>query len=179
VKTNRLSSESYEKGSSLCVIETEETGQSTLKVELPQEGILFQYSHKIHFIFKNKRRADGILFTKSETGWDLFVVELKKTVKTKEWRKIKEQWHGAWLHAMALSGVLEAPLSKKIRFVVAYQNERVVQESPDPVFLKMVGRKMPQEVLEWRKNKAELDELGEVSFEKIRLDECGTGVFRP
>lgn len=178
MKIDRLSPETYKQGMCLSVVETEEAGQSKLEVLLPQAGVLFQYSSKIHFIFKNKRRADGILFVKSAKRWDLFVIELKKTVKPKEWQKIKEQWHGAWLHAMALSGVLGASLSGNIRFVVAFQNDRIIKESPNPVFLKMSGKTFPQGVVEWGKGKVVLEELGEVAFEKVQLDERGEGIFR-
>ena len=79
----------------IVVRETEESGEAELTLHLARNGVLFQYPHNNNFIFSNKKRADGILFLQRENDWEVMIVELKKTVKAKEWMKIKEQWHGA------------------------------------------------------------------------------------
>lgn len=175
MKIDRLLPGVAEQGCCLTVAEKEPEGEAKLQINLDREGVLFRYPHDIHFVFANRKRADGILFVSGdEAAWDLCIVELKKTVKPKEWKKIKEQWHGAWLHALALSGVLEAPLSGKITFMAACREDRIAENSPNPVLLKRGGPDL-EAYEEWQKGQALLRELGLVAFKKIDLDEEGMG----
>lgn len=160
-------------GRQLVVKEAEEGGEAELTLHLTRDGVLFQYPHNIDFIFSNKKRADGILFVQADKCWELLIVELKRTVRHKEWMKIKEQWHGAWLHALALSGLLEAPFTRTPRFLVAYRKDAIGEDTPDPVLLKS-----PENALafkEWTEGSAVLNEIGSTTFEKARLDESGKG----
>ena len=173
MKRERVESTAATEGTKLVVRESEESGEAELTLHLARNGVLFQYPHNNNFIFSNKKRADGILFLQRENDWDVMIVELKKTVKLKEWMKIKEQWHGAWLHALALSGVLEAPFPQPPRFLVAYRKDGIDENAPDPVLLK--SPEYTRAFIEWREGHAALNEIGEVTFEKARLDEAGRG----
>lgn len=182
MKIDRISKDYYSIGTELWAEEKEQTGKARIKIKLPDEGILFQYDHKIAFLFDHKKRADGIVFAKNSEGWALFILEIKKTVGDTEWRKIKDQWYGAWLHAKAISGILELDFPKNVSFVVAYEKERLVKESSDPILLKVqIQENRPEEgkkYLEWTQSKAELSEIGDVSFKKISLKD-GEGLFEP
>ena len=174
MKIDRISKDYYSIGTELWAEEKEQTGKARIKIKLPDEGILFQYDHK--------KRADGILFVRNSEGYALFILEIKKTVGDTEWRKIKDQWYGAWLHAKAISGILELDFPKNVSFVVAYEKERLVKESSDPILLKVqIQENRPEEgkkYLEWTQSKAELSEIGDVSFKKISLKD-GEGLFEP
>ncbi|SMG13598.1 hypothetical protein [Dethiosulfovibrio salsuginis] len=182
MKIDRISKDYYSIGTELWAEKKEQTGKARIKIKLPYEGILFQYDHKIAFLFDHKKRADGIVFAKNSEGWALFILEIKKTVGDTEWRKIKDQWYGAWLHAKAISGILELDFPKNVSFVVAYEKERIVKESSDPILLKLQTQENhPEEskkYLEWTQSKAELSEIGNVSFKKITLND-GEGLFEP
>ncbi len=176
MKRERVESTAATEGTKLVVRESEESGEAELTLHLARNGVLFQYPHNNNFIFSNKKRADGILFLQRENDWEVMIVELKKTVKLKEWMKIKEQWHGAWLHALALSGVLEAPFPQPPRFLVAYRKDGIDENAPDPILLKSPEYALA--FIEWREGRAALNEIGEVTFEKAPLDETGRGELR-
>jgi len=158
-------------GGKLVVIEREESGEARLTLNLKCEGVLFQYSHNKSFVFSNKKRADGILFFQEESGWKVLIIELKRTVKAKEWSKVKEQWHGAWHHALALSGVLEAAFTRPPRFLLAYRKAGISEDSADPVLLKEPEAALA--FIEWNNGLAEIEEIGAIAFEKVPLDENG------
>lgn len=146
MKIERIAESCYVEGTELYAEEKEETGKARVKIKLPEKGFLFQYDHRIGFVFKHKKRADGILFAKTSEDWNLLIIEIKKTIGSSEWKKIKEQWYGAWLHTKALSGILEISFLEKVRFVVAYEKERIIGGSADPVLLKrQIQEKYPKE----------------------------------
>ena len=102
------------------------------------------------------------------------LIELKKQVTFGKWPQIKQQWHGAWLHALAIAGVLEISLTEKVQCVVGYRTEKLGQNNPDPILLK--AHSGSQSTLrEWETNSAELHELGQVQFMPVQLDENGYG----
>lgn len=173
MKLERVEKTAATEGTNLEVLETEESGYARLSLDLGGKGVLFQYPQNNNFVFSNKKRADGILFLQRENGWEVLIIELKKTVKMKEWMKIKEQWHGAWLHALALSGVLEVSFIRPPRFLVAYRKDGIDENAPDPILLK--SPENAQAFFEWGDGRAVLNEIGEVLFEKAPLDEEGRG----
>jgi len=119
MKTERFQKEAWSQGRQLKAIEKANDGFAEMTLNLKTIGVLFQYPPNTSFIFSNLKRADGILFQQEEGNrWGITLIELKKQVKSKEWCKIKQQWHGAWLHAKAIAGVLEIALSDKVQCVI-------------------------------------------------------------
>ena len=83
-------------------------GQADVEVSLSNPCILFRdlENRKLKY-FKNNKCADYVLFEYQGQNWIVHIFELKKTVKTKEWEHIKQQFSGALQNALALAGVLD------------------------------------------------------------------------
>ncbi len=187
MKLDRLQPEAFAAGSSLTVVETKETGTAALVLSLPSESLLFQYKANATFVFRNQKRADGIVLQPTDSGWQALLVELKRTVRPKSWGIIKLQWVGAWHHALALAGVLEVNLTPKAELMVGYQRAVMGRATTDPILLKMtidpVVAKDQHEALvayeEWETGQARLDDLGCLAFIKVALDDGGNGHWSP
>lgn len=175
MKLKRVRQASYSLGSTLVAKEQNSEGIAELTIDLQQDGVLFQFASKTQYIFSNGKRADGMLFQPEQDGnWSVTLIELKKQVKYKEWENIKLQWHGAWLHALAIAGALEICLSDKVQGVVGYRAEKLGTNSPDPIQSKLNIQAIKAQN-EWVERKAILDEIGEISFIPVQLDENGYG----
>lgn len=172
---DRFQQNSWTRGQTLKAIEKASDGLAELTIELQFEGVLFQYSPNTQFIFSNPKRADGILFTQEDGGeWGITLIELKTKIKTSNWYHIKLQWHGAWLHAQAIAGVLGIRLSERVQCVVGFRSERLGASDPDPILIKQ-DREAQIAYREWMSNRTNLDELGEIAFIGVALDEQGYG----
>lgn len=187
MKLDRLQREAFAEGRSLTIIETEETGTAALVLSLPSESILFCYKANTRFVFRNQKRADGILLQPTDSGWQALLVELKRTVRPNSWRTIKLQWIGAWHHALALAGVLEVNLTPKVELMVGYHRAVMGHATTDPILLKMtidpVVAEDQHDALvayeEWETGQALLDDLGCLPFFKVALDAAGNGHWSP
>lgn len=177
MKLDRVISEYVRQGVELVVKETAEDGMADLTLKLPRESLLFQYKPNIQFVFSNRKRADGILFLPDGKGkWSLLLVELKRTVGSGNWESIKLQWHGAWMHAIALAAVLEIVLTDQVEVMVGYRQAKLGGENTDPILLKSEGATLTAH-REWDLANLELVELGKVVFHRCQLNKHGLGEF--
>lgn len=175
MKAARFQREAFSQGRSVKAIEKANDGFAEMTINMKTEGLLFQYSPNTRFIFSNPKRSDGILFQQEEDDrWSATLIELKRQVKLQAWSEIKQQWHGAWLHAMAIAGAMEIRLSAKVQCVIGYRNERLGLNNPDPVLLK-TNADSQRAYREWNARCIELDDVGKVSLTQVQLDENGFG----
>lgn len=177
MKIDRIQPEYYQQGSSLTVKEMVEDGFAELELKLPKDGVLFQYKQQIQFVFQNRKRADGIVFYPDGKGtWAVLLVELKRTVNTGKWESIKLQWHGAWLHSIALAAVLDIKLSGRVDVMAGYREHVMDANMTDPILLKVRGSDFIANS-EWRIGIVQLQDVGSVAFHRCQLNEQGLGEF--
>lgn len=180
MKTERINPAYFWRGSNLTVREMAEDGFAELALQLPQDSLLLQYKPNLQFIFKNQKRADGIVFFPvNDTAWGLLLVELKRTVNSgQKWQDIKLQWHGAWLHAVAIAAVLGIKLSGRVEVMVAYRAHHMGDQMPDPILLKQNTNGANQAQTEWRTGSVHLSEVGHVTLHRQQLHhETGKGSY--
>jgi hypothetical protein len=172
MQIDRLKPEYCKQGKHLHVYETTDDGYADLLLELPEGSLLLQYKSNLNFIFKNPKRADGIIFFPLETGvWGLLLVELKRSVKSAgKWQDIKQQWHGAWLHGLAIAGVLGIKLADRVEVMVAYRTHHMGSQMPDPILLKLNTQHATEAQAEWQTGEVVLPELGPVKLHRQALD---------
>lgn len=172
-------SDCFWQGKVLQVKETTDEGYALLDLHLPKDGILFQYKQQVQFIFSNRKRADGIVFFQDgDDQWGTLLVELKRSLNTGKWDSIKQQWHGAWLHATAIAAVLGIRLSGRVDVMVAYRQQHMGDASPDPVLLKRNIDNMVTTHSEWMKGLVDLEDVGPVRLHQQALDAAtGTGCY--
>jgi hypothetical protein len=171
MKLDRFNRSCFEQGEALAVVETVEDGQARLLLKTEAKSLLFQFSANKQYIFKNPKRADGIVFFPDGPGtWGILLVELKRTVSYRTWEDIKLQWHGAWLHALGIAGVLELQLSGRVEAMVCYRHEKLSLDHTDAVLLKVPATHAFDQMNEWSARQVELEELGSTRVHTVALD---------
>lgn len=175
----RFQNEHFWQGQVLQIKETTEEGYALLELHLPEDAVLFQYKQQVQFIFSNRKRADGIVFFQDgDDQWGMLLVELKRSVNSGKWDSIKQQWHGAWLHATAIAAVLGIRLSGRVEVMVAYRQQHMGDASPDPVLLKGNIENMATTHSEWMTGLVDLEDAGTVRLHQQALDvSTGTGSY--
>jgi len=161
--------------------ETKAGGEAKVKFILNNSCIAFFHmeSNKPKY-FKCKNCSDNIVFEKiNDSEWKLHVIELKRTVKLKEWEKIKEQFKGAILNAKALSGVLEIKI-KEIICYTGFRRDCLGKELVDlKTFIGLEASQTPY--IEWDSGRVhiDLDSKLVLRHQKIQLDaETGEAELR-
>ena len=179
MKIERLLPDYCWHGTCLTVRETAGDGYAELILQLPMDGVLFQYNPNVQFVFKNRKRADGIVFYPLTDGsWGMLLIELKRTVNIgNKWQDIKSQWHGAWLHGIAIAAVLGIRLAERVEVMVAYRKHNMGSQLPDPILLKQNINESAQAQTEWITGKVNMPELGQIILHRQQLDEL-TGIGR-
>lgn len=170
---------------SVHLIEKQESGFADLQIELQSPCILFRDLEKKKLqYFKNQKCADYILYEKSGEDWNLHIFELKRTVKSKEWEVIKEQFAGALQNAFAIAGFLDISICmERVYMHTVYRNDKI-NDKTNPALLRyeMHQREKGAEesFMEWKAPHVMINfEDGRCfSHDKIPLDiEKGTGIY--
>jgi hypothetical protein len=171
MKLDRFNRSYFEQGEALAVVENVEDGQACLLLNTYPESLLFQFPANKQYVFKNPKRADGIVFfPDGQDTWGILLVELKRTVSSRTWEDIKLQWHGAWLHALGIAGVLELQLSGRVEVMVGYRHEKLSLDHADAILLKVPSTHAFAQMNEWAARQIELEELGSTPVHTIALD---------
>lgn len=128
----------------------------------------------------NESCADHIIFERvSDQSWNLHIIECKKSVGDSEWEKIKKQFEGALLNALALMGVLGIEKLEEIKCYTAFRRDKLtVRECTNPALLKTLvgGPASGNPILEWRYGRVQILSIKNITHRKIQLDqETGLG----
>ena len=165
--------------------EKDTEGRACLNLTLANPCIVFRNmdKHKIS-LFRVKNCADHFIFENSDRGWILHIIEMKKTVYTRQWRKIKNQFEGGLLHAITFARLLEIDLSlDKVYLYTAYRNDKFNDKGyskANPVKMHSAGnREEKKEKREWNSEKVTINCITPYCFihKKIRLDSEGNGTW--
>lgn len=155
-------------------------GKAKLRCSLDKYCIAFSKvdDNKFPYI-KHKKCADVVVFKKiDETKWELKIIEFKRTISVDKWIEIKEQFKGAILNSMALSGLLGIKKVENIEVYSAYRNEKLsLKYINNPILLKQaVGEKPKEKIDDWEEGYIQLDLIDrKLKHYKIKLDEDGNG----
>ena len=123
--------------------------------------------------------ADKFLFTANEDGWDLHVIELKKTIGTDTFAKSKNQFRMGIYNGRALAGFMGMKL-KEIHLHSAFRSDRIHSISPGNLgAMRAQNNWEIQKIIEeWNADQCTLSvDLEERTYTlgKIKLDELGQG----
>lgn len=159
----------------IVLTENNSEGQAELVCNVKNYTVAFLKleDKKIQY-FNHKNCADGILFEKLPTDqWIIHIIEFKRTVKAKEWFKIKKQFKGAILQATACMGILGIPNVSAIKCYTAFRYNQINEtEVEDPVIAKqMLAGDNPFTLFDWMTDKIKLDLLNkDLEHAKIQLN---------
>lgn len=164
--------------------EKDKSGEAELLFSSKNEAISMHLEGGSSFSFLcNKKCADGIVFVKADEDiWDLHIIELKKTISLKHWKKVKEQFEGALIRALAVKGLLNINIGKVI-FYTAYRrdklSEKELEQSEDTSLLRHpVGEPMSKPPVEdWQSEYYHVSWYEKGKHLKIQLDEEGKGAY--
>lgn len=175
-----------ESDTQLHLMETRNDGAADLLLDLHYPCILFKKleDKKLKY-FLNDHCADYVMYEYRDNVWIPHIFELKRSIGTKEWDKIKKQFAGAMQNALAIAGFLgiDADVAN-FRVYSVYRNDKL-NDYANPakahykIHMKCGERAKPEES-DWNQEKLELDFIGKREFvhSKIRLDvENGEGRY--
>lgn len=154
----------------LYVEETDKPGEARVRCRLRGYAIAVNLHQKPFSCLKLQKCADGFIFHRLSSGdWELHVIECKRTVTESEWMKIKQQFEGAILNALAVSGILGLSPLVRVRCYVAHRHDKL---SPNPILLKAtLGRPIQQSPpVDWIADRIDLLSLKNIEHIKIQLD---------
>lgn len=164
----------------LKLVEKRSEGSAELNLTLHSPCILFEKleDKKLKY-FKNEKCADYIMYEKKEDEWYLHIFELKRSIGSSEWDKIKAQFAGALQNAEALAGFLGISINE-VRVYSAYRNDKL-NDFANPIKLHNKIRMNSSGKTDWNDSRIKLDYPMKQKFlhTKIKLDlESGNGVYQ-
>lgn len=156
-------------------------GRANLTCTLAHYSIAFSNvdDNKFPYI-KHKKCADALVFTKLDNdNWSLKVIEFKRTISINSWEKSKEQFKGAILNSLVISGFLGIQKFATIEVYSAFREDKLtVKDTNNPVLLKQYVGMPPQDKLEdWKNDYVRIDFINQkLPLKKINLDHNGKGL---
>lgn len=155
--------------------ESIESGYAKVKIICNNKIVVFKNMEKKKLQnLKCKNCADYIIFEETQDGTVVHILEMKRTVKEKEWEHIKKQFLGAVLNSYALAGVLETEIDeRKIEFYTCYRRDFL--NSSISMRVALADRTAKSGNAEWNSGVVKIEEsggfAGEFCHHKIQLDE--------
>jgi len=128
---------------------------------------------------KNKRRADYAVFELKGSMLIVHIFELKRTINSKTWKNMKEQFEGAYLRIGAITGVLGKRASK-IRLYSCYINDNLASISITKRAA-LSNQRILKSYKSWKSPKIILNySVGNVTctHTKIPLNKSGVGSYQ-
>lgn len=112
-------------------------GTITFNVSLPYLAFRATDNNPpMHWLAASKC-ADGAFVLFDDEQAHLHIVELKSKLTAKEWKKVKLQFEGMLLNAMAVAGVIELSHFSSVTCYIAYAEDAIsVEKNASPVFYK-------------------------------------------
>lgn len=156
----------------LHLAENDILGRAEIDVYLSSESILFPHvdKNKIRW-FKNNCSADNIIISNMDGSLTIHIFEIKKTIKKKQWEKIKEQFCGALPYAAGLLGIIGKDFSTvNVILYTIYANDYLSNpQQEDPLLLHFPINNESKK--EWLKDKVNIDSPlgGDFSHKRIRV----------
>ncbi|MCD7812815.1 MAG: hypothetical protein LUH20_01955 [Lachnospiraceae bacterium] len=118
---------------SLHLIEDSTEGKADLELKLQMPCILFKHleDKKLQY-FLIEKCADFVVLEYKNDDWFVHIFEMKRTIRPKSWETIKEQFAGAILNALALTGIFSIGLHlSNVMVYSCYRNDKI-DDSTNP-----------------------------------------------
>ena len=172
-------------GDSVRLNEKSKDGKASIECTCQEETLVFPTPERnvlpyLDETIKGARAcADKFLFTANEDGWDLHVIELKKTIGTDTFAKSKNQFRMGIYNGRALAGFMGMKL-KEIHLHSAFRSDRIHSISPGNLAAMRAQNnwEIQKIIEEWNADQCTLSvDLEERTYTlgKIKLDELGQG----
>ena len=172
-------------GDSVRLNEKSKDGKASIECTCQEETLVFPTQERnvlpyLDETIKGARAcADKFLFTANEDGWDLHVIELKKTIGTDTFAKSKNQFRMGIYNGRALAGFMGMKL-KEIHLHSAFRSDRIHSISPGNLAAMRAQNnwEIQKIIEEWNADQCTLSvDLEERTYTlgKIKLDELGQG----
>lgn len=166
----------------IIVKESKEDGKATIFCKISNNVIKmnFESQKRIKYL-KQQKVADTVLFEfVNSTSVKLHIIECKSTVKADDWNdKIKLQFEGGLLNALAFMGILGLSDIREILFYTFYRKEEIsAQNIPNLLTLKALPEKKRSDVekrlkarREWENDRVSILSIKDAHHRKICLDD--------
>lgn len=188
----RISQDYYKiSGNHIEIVETDKGGKATLSVLFKnnQNKEYIVINTKIKHILKyltNQKHADGVIIESNKTDrskCSLYIVELKSSLDSSEWSKVKRQFEGATLTALALASTMGITRIESIKYVTGYTDSTNLEKNLEyyrkkarvtgPAALKQFSGKNQFEVEEWFADQVIMFNNVKYDHQKIQLTNDG------
>ena len=174
-------------GDSVQLNEKSKDGKASINCTCQEETLVFPTPERnvlpyLDETIKGARAcADKFLSTANEDGWDLHVIELKKTIGTDTFAKSKNQFRMGIYNGRALAGFMGMRL-KEIHLHSAFRSDRIRSISPGNLAAMRAQNnwEIQKIIEEWNANQCTLSvDLEEriYTLGKIKLDELGLSLI--
>ncbi|MCY1204358.1 hypothetical protein D9M72_158840 [compost metagenome] len=143
------------------IVEKKQGGEGACYFEADHPVLLLRAKDQAPVVWSlsNRKCAEGAFVVKrSDTEFELHIVEMKSKLTHSEFLKVIEQWRGMYLSALATLGVIRAQSPKKTFVYVAYKIETVSKVSSAQLVLSkvQVGGALLEGMMEWQAEKVAL-----------------------
>jgi hypothetical protein len=179
---NWMDKNKYQYSTKIVLDEKENDGKVKLEIISKNKLFAISLSHKSKIkIFKNQKVADWIVVEfLIDKQINLHLIELKRTITTSSWQKIKEQLKGAYEHSFLLKGLFDYEINEIFCYSAYVYDKLNNINTTNPIFLKnSLGDKSQTSAVDWENNKINIHNLS-VFHKKIVLElinDIGTGVY--
>lgn len=134
------------------IIEKKKDGEGEITIHHNNPCIVIEKleDHKSNY-FKNKKCADYSIFEYKENSYILHIFEFKKSVSTKTFESIKDQFQGGILHSITFSSYLETEFDlKNVILYTAFRNDKITRtKNTIEQRLNMASSNIRQSEREW------------------------------
>lgn len=175
----------YQYSKEVILYEKENDGKAELKFSSKNKLFAISLSHKNKIsVFKHQKVADWIVLEfLDDDHINLHLIELKKTITTANWQKIKEQLKGAYEHSFLLKGLFDYKINKIFCYSAYIHDKFDNVNTANLILLKnSIGNRSQTSAIDWNKNKISIHNLI-VPHIKIKLqlgnDGIGQGSYNP
>ena len=162
---------------SILLEERSKGGEAKLYLIINSPCIAFkQVDNNKNSYFDYKRCADNMIFQNVNNTWFLHIIEFKRTVKSDEWKKIKEQFLGCLLNAIGMAGYLGINIDyENIKLYTCFRNDKIKnQRIASPIELRGgVGKSFKNtNINDWEVGEVELSDFNKLKciHNKIELN---------
>lgn len=151
------------------ISERNESGRASLECVFEGPALRFKLDGGDNFPGLSTRKcADAVLVLDPwGTAPHIHIIELKRTVKPREWEEIKQQFYGALLRTAALASLCAMELSS-VSCYVAYREEKMTL---DPILAK--GQAHVEALREWQRERPL--HLSGIRAERVNLRQIRLG----
>jgi len=154
--------QNFKEGNQLVLEEKEDDGKAELAIVSNNYIFAISLSHQNKIkAFKHQKVADWIVleFLNSKEVV-LHLIELKRSIKTNSWQKIKEQFKGAYEHSALLKGLFDYEIKDVICYSAYVFDKLNLESTSNPILLKnSLGNDEYKSAIDWKKEKISMHNI--------------------